>query len=54
MTLNVPAIEREAMAEVEADERREAIKAAKERIIARKMRPLWHKVFPFSITITRR
>ncbi len=54
MTLNVKAIEREAMAEVEADERRLAIDLAKERIVKRKMRPLWHKIFPFIITITRR
>ena len=54
MTLNVHAIEREAMAEVEADERRDAIAAAKKRIIERKMRPLWYKFFPFTITITRR
>ncbi len=47
-------IEREAEACVREDERRDAITAAKSRIRARKMRPLWHKIFPFTITITRR
>ena len=47
-------IEREAMACVREDERRDAITAAKKRIVERKMRPLWHKIFPFTITVTRR
>jgi hypothetical protein len=47
-------IERQAMAELAEEERQTAIAEAKQRIRERKMRPLWHRIFPFVITITRR
>ena len=52
--MNVQQIEAEAIAELKEDDRLEAVKEAKERIVERKMRPLWHKIFPFVITIKRR
>lgn len=52
--MNVSEIEAEAMAELMVEERRRSIETVKQRIRERKMRPLWHKIFPFVITITRR
>ena len=50
----VETAEREAMAELAEEDRRTAIDKAKDRIRERRMRPLWHKIFPFTITITWR
>ena len=47
-------IEKLAMQELAAEENVDAINAAKQRIRERRMRPLWHRLFPFVITITRR
>lgn len=54
MKMNFAAIVAEAKREIDDEERRAAINEAKDRIRERKMRPLWHKIFPFVITITRR
>ncbi len=47
-------IEREALAELAAEERAARVAAAKERIRARRGRPWWDKLIPFTITITRK
>lgn len=52
--MNIKAIEREALAALAEEERQEAIDEAKATIREWRMRPLWHRIFPFTITINRR
>ena len=51
--MNVADIEAEARAEIEAEDRRAAIDAAKVRIREHDARPLWKRLFPFTIKIER-
>lgn len=46
-------IEAEARAELEAEARRAAVDAAKQRIREHDARPLWKRLFPFTIKIVR-
>lgn len=46
-------IEQEAAAELALEEHRRAVEAAKERIRARRGRPWWKRLVPFTIKIER-
>jgi hypothetical protein len=47
-------IERQAKAELEAEAFRAAVDKMKADILSRRTVPLWHLLFPFTITIKRR
>jgi hypothetical protein len=46
-------IEAQARAELDAENFREAVDAAKQRLRERDTRPWWKRLFPYRITVTR-
>ena len=52
--MNVTDIEAQAQHELDVEEKRRRIDAAKERIRATRGRPWWRRLFPFTIKIERR
>lgn len=51
--MDLKTLEAEAQAELDAEAHRAAVDAAKARIRERDARPLWKRLFPFTIKIER-